>query len=87
LKGPFFRGKGCEECRGSGYRGRVGIFELLPITAELRELIIQKVSNAALKNVAQKTMVTMHQDALLKAAAGMTSLEEILRVSSGDTLE
>jgi general secretion pathway protein E len=87
LKGPFFRGKGCEECRGSGYRGRVGIFELLPITAELKGLIIQKVSNAVLKSVAQKTMVTMHQDALLKAAAGMTSLEEILRVSSGDTLE
>ncbi len=87
LKGPFYRGRGCEECRDTGYRGRVGIFELLPITPELRELVIQKCSNAVLKNVAQKTMVTMHQDALLKATAGMTSLEEILRVSSGDTLE
>jgi type IV pilus assembly protein PilB len=87
LKGPFYRGAGCEECRGAGYRGRIGIFELLAITPELRELIIQKRSNAVLKNVAQKTMMTMHQDALLKAAAGMTTLEEILRVSSGDTLE
>ena len=77
---------GCEECT-AGYRGRVGIFELLPITLELRELILQKRSNAELKSTAQKSMVTMHQDALQKAAAGMTSLEEILRVSSGDLLE
>jgi type II secretory ATPase GspE/PulE/Tfp pilus assembly ATPase PilB-like protein len=87
LKGPFYRGRGCDECRGTGYRGRIGIFELLPITTELKGLITQKCSNAVLKNVAQKTMVTMHQDAMLKAAAGVTSLEEILRVSSGDTVE
>jgi type II secretory ATPase GspE/PulE/Tfp pilus assembly ATPase PilB-like protein len=54
---------------------------------EMRELILQKRSNAELKALAQKTMMTMHQDALQKAAAGMTSLEEILRVSSGDLLE
>ena len=87
IEGTFYRGTGCEECRGTGYRGRVGIFELLPITVELRELILQKRSNAELKSTAQKTMITMHQDALKKAAAGMTTLEEILRVSSGDLLE
>jgi type II secretory ATPase GspE/PulE/Tfp pilus assembly ATPase PilB-like protein len=87
LTGPFYRGRGCEECRDTGYRGRIGIFELLPITPDLRELILQKRSNAELKAAAQKSMVTMHQDALQKAAAGVTSLEEILRVSSGDTLE
>src|SRR5438045_2635378 len=87
LAGPFYSGKGCEECRGTGYRGRIGIFELLPITPELRELILQKRSNAELKATAQKTMVTMHQDALQKAAEGITTLEEILRVSSGDLLE
>ena len=87
LEGPYYLGQGCEECRGTGYRGRVGIFELLAITSELRELILQKRSNAELKNTAQKIMVTMHQDALKKAAAGVTSLEEILRVSSGDVLE
>src|SRR6185503_491290 len=87
LEGTFFRGTGCGECRGTGYRGRVGIFELLPVTPELRDLITQKVSNAVLKSVAQKAMRTMHQDALQKAAAGVTSLEEILRVSSGDQLE
>src|SRR5262245_12995687 len=87
LQGPFYRGRGCEECRDTGYRGRIGIFELLSITPELRELILQKRSNAELKTTAQKTMLTMHQDALQKAAAGVTSLEEILRVSSGDGLE
>jgi type II secretory ATPase GspE/PulE/Tfp pilus assembly ATPase PilB-like protein len=87
LEGVFYQGNGCEECRGTGYRGRVGIFELLAIGTELRELILQKRSNAVLKSAAQKTMLTMHQDALLKAAAGVTSLEEILRVSSGDLLE
>jgi type IV pilus assembly protein PilB len=87
IEGVFYRGKGCDECRGTGYLGRVGIFELLPITVELRELILQKRSNAELKTAAQKTMVTMHQDALQKAAAGITSIEEILRVSSGDLLE
>src|SRR4029077_2220092 len=82
-----YRGRGCEECRGTGYRGRIGIFELLAISAELRELILQKRSNADLKVTAQKLMMTMHQDALQKAASGVTSLDEILRVSSGDLLE
>jgi type II secretory ATPase GspE/PulE/Tfp pilus assembly ATPase PilB-like protein len=87
LESKFYRGTGCEECRGTGYRGRVGIFELLPITTALRELILQKRSNTELKAAAQKSMVTMHQDALQKAAAGITTPEEILRVSSGDLLE
>jgi general secretion pathway protein E len=87
IEGTFYRGEGCEECRGTGYRGRIGIFELLPIDTEFRELIIQKQSNARLKATAQQTMLTMHQDAMQKAAAGVTSLEEVLRVSSGDLLE
>jgi general secretion pathway protein E len=87
LQGRHFRGKGCEECRGTGYRGRIGIFELLAVGAELRDMIVHKRSNAELKAVAQKSMVTMHEDALAKAAAGMTSLEEIVRVSSGDIPE
>jgi type IV pilus assembly protein PilB len=87
IAGKVFRGKGCEECRGTGYRGRVGIFELLEITNDLRELILQRRSNTELKSTAQKTMVTMHQDALQKVAAGVTTLEEVLRVSSGDLLE
>ena len=83
---PFYHGAGCDECRDTGYRGRVGIFELLVINAELRELILQKRSSAEIKATAQKTMMTMLQDALQKAASGLTSLEEIVRVTSGDGL-
>lgn len=86
IEGRLYHGAGCEECRGTGYRGRIGIFELLAISAELKELIIQRRSSAELKSVARKIMVSMHQDALDKAAEGITSLEEILRVSSGDAL-
>ena len=87
VEGRFFHGKGCDECRGTGYHGRIGIYELLSLTNELREMILQKRSNSEIKAVAQKTMMTMHQDALLKASAGVTTLDEILRVSSGDLLE
>jgi type II secretory ATPase GspE/PulE/Tfp pilus assembly ATPase PilB-like protein len=62
--------------------GRVGIFELLAIGPELRERILQRRSSAEIKSVAQKTMVTLQQDALQKAAEGITSLEEVLRVVS-----
>jgi type II secretory ATPase GspE/PulE/Tfp pilus assembly ATPase PilB-like protein len=87
IEGVFYTGKGCDECRDTGYRGRTGIFELLALTPELKEMILQKHSNAELKSIAQKGMMTMHQDALRKAADGITSLEEILRVSSGDLQE
>ncbi len=87
IEGRFYKGEGCDECRDTGYRGRIGIFELLAVTPELRELILQKKSTAELRNLAQKSMMTMHQDALQKAAEGITTLEEILRVSSGDSIE
>ncbi|MHB1308838.1 MAG: GspE/PulE family protein [Limisphaerales bacterium] len=87
LAGSYFAGRGCDECRGTGYRGRTGIFELLAIGAEIRELILHQRSGAELKQVAQRSMITLHQDALHKAAAGITTLEEIVRVSSGDQLE
>ncbi|MCI0744309.1 MAG: Flp pilus assembly complex ATPase component TadA [Verrucomicrobia subdivision 3 bacterium] len=87
LAGRYQQGTGCEECRGTGYRGRIGIFELLVINGELRELILQRRSSAELKAAASKWMITLHQDALQKAADGITSLEEIVRVSSGDQTE
>jgi type II secretory ATPase GspE/PulE/Tfp pilus assembly ATPase PilB-like protein len=82
--GNFYHGGGCEECRGTGYRGRVGVFELLAITPDLRELILQRKSSGALKEAARSSIMTMQQDAMFKANAGMTSVEEILRVCAGD---
>ena len=81
-EGPFFAGGGCEDCRGAGYRGRVGIFELLVIDEPLRELILERKSSAELNATAK--IYTMQQDAIDKARAGITSIEEILRVCSGD---
>jgi type IV pilus assembly protein PilB len=82
VEGPFFAGAGCEDCRGTGYRGRVGIFELLVVDTPLRELILQRKSSAELNEAAQ--VYTMQQDAMDKARARVTSIEEILRVCSGD---
>jgi type II secretory ATPase GspE/PulE/Tfp pilus assembly ATPase PilB-like protein len=87
VEGRFYHGNGCDECRGTGYRGRIGIFELLAMSGELRELILHKRPSSEIKSAARKRMITMHQDALQKAAAGITTLEEIVRVSSGDGLE
>jgi type II secretion system protein E len=87
VEGRFFRGKGCDECRNTGYKGRVGIFELLAITPDLREMILKRNSSAEIKSTAQKRMITLLQDAMRKAVDGQTSLEEIVRVASGDVLE
>ncbi|HYE33125.1 MAG TPA: GspE/PulE family protein [Methylomirabilota bacterium] len=82
--GPFFKSGGCEECRGTGYRGRVGVFELLTVTGTVRELIMQRKSSGAIKDATRDEVLSMQEDALRKARAGITSVEEILRVCSGD---
>ncbi len=83
LEGVYYHGGGCDQCRGLGYHGRLGVFELLAVNSELRELILQKRSSAELRSTALQSMMTMQQDALRKAAEGITTLEEIIRVCSG----
>jgi type IV pilus assembly protein PilB len=76
------RGTGCIECTNSGYRGRVGIFEVLPIDAALREVLLKSPTESAVTNTAHANgMVTMRQAGLEKARRGETTYEEILRVS------
>ena len=87
LEGTYFSGGGCDECRGTGYKGRIGIFELLAINQELRDLIVQRRSSTELRAAVRDSMITMHQDAVQKATEGLTTLEEIIRVSSGDSTE
>lgn len=78
----FYHGTGCAACKKSGYRGRVGVFELLEINEEVRTLIVGKASSAAVCAAAQRSgFRTMRRDGLLKAAAGMTTIEEVLRVT------
>ena len=78
----LYRAKGCEACGQTGYGGRVAIAELLPMTEELRAVLMSKGSATALKSQAMKNgMVPMFEDGLTKALAGLTTLEEVLRVT------
>ena len=80
-----YEGKGCEYCHNSGYVGRVGIFEVLEITDELKKLIAQKSSSGELKSVAITLgMETMFENGLRKVAQGLTTLEELYRVTEVD---
>ncbi len=79
--GKLFHGKGCPECLNTGYTGRLGIFELLPLTAGVRKLIMDHSEAPLIKELAIKEgMKTLLQDGLNKAIDGITTVEEVLRV-------
>jgi type IV pilus assembly protein PilB len=76
------RGEGCENCGGTGYKGRAGIHELFVMTDEMRRLILERAPSSELKRVAlSQGLRTLYNDGLLKVAQGITSLEEVLRVA------
>jgi type IV pilus assembly protein PilB len=78
----FYKGKGCQECGGSGYLGRIGIFEVMPITAKIADLVLKHGDANSLQNEAvSEGMITMMQDGYLKVAQGITTIEEVLRVA------
>ena len=78
----YYRGRGCDRCMGLGYRGRSGIYELLPVEEETRELLLARKDAATIKAAAQrKGMKSLRDAGLAKAAAGETTLEEVLRVT------
>jgi general secretion pathway protein E len=75
--------KGCERCGGVGYRGRVGVFEALEVTGEVRDLVGPGADSKILDDVAMKAgMTTMMEDAIAKCRAGITSISEVLRVTT-----
>ena len=78
----FFRGRGCQGCRFSGYRGRIGVYELLLVTDAIRDLINQRKSDTEIRKAAIKTgdLRTLYRDGLEKAAKGITTIEEISRI-------
>jgi general secretion pathway protein E len=74
---------GCERCGGTGYRGRLGVFEILEMTNELRELIGEQTDGLRIDETAIRAgMTTMLDDGLAKCRAGLTSPAEILRVTT-----
>jgi len=77
----FYRGRGCEACKGTGYKGRTGIYELMPVTDKVRELILARASSYAIREAAiEAGMRTLREDAMQKILLGITTLEESLRV-------
>jgi len=76
----LFRGKGCPTCSGSGYKGRLGVFEMMEATTTIKEAITAHLPEGQLRKVAIKEgMTTLRMDALDKANAGLTTLDEVLR--------
>lgn len=82
-----YKGQGCKNCHFTGYAGRVGIFEVLEVTKEIRKLITErKDSDMIAERAIEEGMMTMLDDGLIKVAKGITSIEEILRVTKVESL-
>ncbi len=78
----LYRGKGCEQCRLSGYRGRTAIFEVMRMSEQISALVMKKASSGEIRQVAiREGMRTLFEDGKIKALSGITTLEEVLRVS------
>ena len=78
----FMKGKGCNHCGNSGYRGRLGIFELLTMSNSVRELAFQGASTAQIREEAVKRgMTVLYNDGIRKVLSGVTTIEEIFRVA------
>jgi len=77
----FYKSHGCEECGMRGYKGRIGIFEILEITENIRPLIVKRASSDEITKIGiQQGMTPLIRDGINKASGGLTSIEEVLRV-------
>lgn len=80
---PFYKGKGCDACNGSGLKGRQGAYEVMFMTPALRKLILQNVGAAEIKDAAvEGGMLTLRMDGLIKVWKGITTLEQVVRETS-----
>jgi type IV pilus assembly protein PilB len=77
----IYRATGCAACSNTGYRGRMGMYEVMPVTEEIERLTVERASAEAIKSVAvQQGMITLRDDGLEKVRMGITSIEEVARV-------
>jgi type IV pilus assembly protein PilB len=84
-KKKTYRGKGCKDCLDTGYKGRTGLIEVLPLTTKVRELICRKAKEFEIKDAARKGgMTTLRENGLASVEQGLTTVEEIVRVTVGD---
>jgi general secretion pathway protein E len=80
--GHLYHGRGCDQCRGTGYRGRMGIYELLPLDDTIRPLVMQQANASTIRSMAiERGMDTLLQDGAQKVLRGLTTAEELLRVT------
>ncbi|MBI4343167.1 MAG: Flp pilus assembly complex ATPase component TadA, partial [Candidatus Omnitrophica bacterium] len=80
--GTIFRGKGCGTCKQTGYKGRVGIFELLPMHETIKDLVVSRAPAHAIREAGRKAgMKTLRDDGVAKVLAGVTTIEEVLRAT------
>jgi type IV pilus assembly protein PilB len=78
----LMKGEGCNHCNRSGYRGRIAVYEIMRLTSAIRELIFQNASTAKIRDLAiEQGMTTLYQDGLQKVVDGITTLEEVYRVT------
>jgi type IV pilus assembly protein PilB len=81
----FFRGKGCDTCHGSGYKGRMALFEILVVDDELRELIMKEASTSVLRDHARRRgMRSLRESGLLGIYEGQTTIDEVVRETIED---
>jgi type IV pilus assembly protein PilB len=82
----FYRGSGCSKCNNTGYSGRQGVYEVMPISPAIRTLILDRAPSGQIQRQAvEEGMLTLRQDAILKLKAGLTTIEEVLRETAKDT--
>jgi len=86
LPEKLYKGQGCRRCQGTGYRGRMGIFEMMVVTDDVRSLILENASPRTLREAsARQGMTSLRDDGFRHLWAGKTTVEEILRVTKDDT--
>ena len=80
--GQLYKGEGDAECGNSGYFGRIGIFEVLPVSEKVSRLILERAASSAIEREAREEgMITLKQDGYLKVLEGLSTIEEVLRVA------
>ncbi|MBN2191074.1 MAG: type II secretion system ATPase GspE [Candidatus Aureabacteria bacterium] len=81
----FYKGVGCSECNNTGYKGRIGIYELLVVNDEIRKMIYQKCTSGVIRQKAREIgMRTLREDGIRKALGGITTLDEVFRITQMD---
>ena len=85
IKPTFFKPVGCQYCRQTGYSGRIALIEVITVNDEIRKLILTNTEMSKIKGLAlQNNMKTLRQVGLMRASEGITSIEEVLRVTKAD---